>query len=173
MNKIAEKVVAAMTPAELEAVVDDHYQGESQTLTTAAEQNLLKLAELRGRLWPEQAQRWADIKAEHVRQRRMGGADDDPVTRLVGTLSGLGAELGAIRGALGTANPTAELTDELRALREAMLRAVMRTSADAAQRDPAAWLGPRLDAIAESLRAFAARWRRPRGAAPRAAGAGP
>jgi len=155
MNKIAEKVVAAMTAAELEAVVDDHYQGESQTLTTAAEHNLLKLAELRGRLTPERAQRWADIKAEHVRQRRMGGAADDPVTRLVGTLSGLGVELGAIRGALGTANP-AELTDELRALREAMLRAVMRTSADAAQRDPAAWLGPRLDALADSLRTSAA-----------------
>jgi len=40
MNKVAEKVVAAMTPAELEAVLDDHYQGEAQTLTTAAEQNL-------------------------------------------------------------------------------------------------------------------------------------
>ena len=156
MNKIAEKVVAAMTPADLEAVVDDHYQSESQTLTTAAEHNLLKLAELRGRLTPEQAQRWAEIKAEHVRQRRMGGAGDDPVNRLVGTLSGLGAELGAIRGALGTANPTAELTEELRALREAMLRAVMRTSAEAASRDPAAWLGPRLDALADSLRVSAA-----------------
>ena len=96
----------------------------------------MKLAELRGRLTPEQAARWAEIKAEHVRQRRMGGRDDDPVTRLVGTLSGLGVELGAIRSALGTANPTAELTDEVRALREAVLRAVMRTSAEAASRDP-------------------------------------
>jgi len=156
MNKIAEKVVAAMTPAELEAVLDDHYQSESQTLTTAAEQNLLKLAELRGRLTPEQARRWAEIKAEYVRRRRMSGATDDPVTRLVGTLSGLGAELGQIRGALGNTSSTAELTAELRALREAMLRAVMRTSADAATRDPATWLGPRLDALADSLRTSAA-----------------
>jgi hypothetical protein len=193
MNKIAEKVVAAMTPAELEAVIDDHYQGESQTLTTAAEQNLLKLAELRGRLTPEQARRWADIKAEYVRQRRMGGAADDPVTRVVGTLSGLGAELGAIRDAVGSAAssaalagelrglreavaaaaaitdelrglreavagaaPTADLADELRALREAILRSVMRTSAEAAAHDPERWLGPRLDALADSLRAAAA-----------------
>jgi hypothetical protein len=153
MNKIAEKVVAAMTSDELEAVIDDHYRSEAQTLTTAAEHNLLKLAELRGRLTPDQARRWAEIKTEYARQRRMGGRDDDPVTRLVGTLSGLGVELGAIRGALDTANPTGELTGELRALREAMLRSVMRTSADAAARDPAAWLGPRLDALTESLRA--------------------
>jgi hypothetical protein len=196
MNKIAEKVVAVMTPAELEAVIDDHYQGESQTLTTAAEQNLLKLAELRGRLTPEQARRWAEIKAEYVRQRRMGGAADDPVTRVVGTLSGLGAELGAIRDAVGSAAPgaalagelrrlrevvgaaapgaavadelralreavagaapTADLADELRALREAILRSVMRTSAEAAAHDPERWLGPRLDALADSLRAAAA-----------------
>ncbi|HEX3761581.1 MAG TPA: hypothetical protein VHW23_22945 [Kofleriaceae bacterium] len=175
MNKIAEKVVAAMTPAELEAVIDDHYQGESQTLTTAAEQNLLKLAELRGRLTPEQARRWAEIKTEYVRQRRMGGAADDPVTRVVGTLSGLGAELGAIRDAVGSAAPgavladelralreavagaapTADLADELRALREAILRSVMRTSAEAAAHDPERWLGPRLDALTDSLRAAA------------------
>jgi hypothetical protein len=191
MNKIAEKVVAAMTPAELEAVIDDHYRGEAQTLTTAAEHNVLKLAELRGRLTPEQARRWAEIKAEYVRQRRMGGAADDPVTRVVGTLSGLGAELGAIRDAVGSAAssrdlgeavagelrglreavagaaPTADLADELRALREAILRSVMRTSAEAAAHDPERWLGPRLDALADSLRAAAA------SAAQSAAGDGP
>jgi hypothetical protein len=32
----------------------------------------------------------------------------------------------------------------------------MRTSAEAASRDPASWLGPRLDALTESLRASAA-----------------
>jgi len=166
MNKIAERVVAVMTPAELETVIDDHYRSEAQTLTTAAEHNLLKLAELRGRLTPEQAQRWAEIKAEYVRRRRMGGAADDPVTRLVGTLSGLGAELGAIRDAVGAAAPTAELADELRALREAMLRAVMRTSAEAASHHPERWLGPRLDALADSLRASAACRGGPPGSAP-------
>jgi hypothetical protein len=156
MNKIAEKIVAAMTPAELEAVVDDHYQGEAQTLTTAAEQNLLKLGELRGRLTPAQAARWAEIKAEYVRQRRMGGAADDPVSRLVGTLSGLGAELGAIRDALGEVQPGAALTEELRALRDAVLRALIRGQSEAEKRSPESWLGPRLDAIAESLRGAAA-----------------
>ncbi len=125
MNKIAEKVVAAMTPAELEALIDDHYQGESQTLTTAAEQNLLKLAELRGRMTPAQQERWTAIKTEFVRQRRMGGGADDPVTRLVGTLSGLGTELGEIQKALAMPKPVPT--------------------------DSESWLGPRLDALAAWL----------------------
>ncbi len=151
MNKVAEKIFSAMTPAEIETLVDDHYQSESQTLTTAAEQNLLKLAELRGRLDATKAQRWADIKTEYVRQRRMGGGADDPVTRLVGTLSGLGVELSTIREALGHTSPT-ELTGEVRLLREAILRAVMKTSQEAAERDLEPWLRPRLDTLAESLR---------------------
>ena len=153
MNKIAEKVVAAMTPVELEALLDDHYQGESQTLTTAAEQNLLKLAELRGRMTPAQAARWAEIKAEYGRQKRMGGAADDPVMRLVG---GLGSELAAIRAALA-AGAGAEVGKELRALREAMTLSARAASADAAARDPEAWLAPRLDALAGSLAAHAER----------------
>ena len=124
MNKIAEKVVAAMMPPELDALIADHYQGESQTLTTAAEQNLLKLGELRGTLTPAQLQRWTEIKLEYVRQRRMGGGADDPVTRLVGTLSGLGTELGSIQKALVEKAPAP---------------------------DSEAWLGPRLDALAAWL----------------------
>ncbi|MBK9032671.1 MAG: DNA repair ATPase [Myxococcales bacterium] len=153
MGKIAERVVAAMTADELEQLVDDHYRGEAQTLTTAAEQNLLKLAELRGRLDPTQAARWTQIKDEFVRQRRMGGAADDPVTRLVGTLSGLGVELASIRTALAGASASAELGGEVRALRQAVVTAAQRATADDAARDPEGWLGPRLDALAASLRA--------------------
>ncbi|MCE9573190.1 MAG: DNA repair ATPase [Deltaproteobacteria bacterium] len=157
MNKIAEKTVSAMTPAELETLIDDHYRGESQTLTTAAEQNLLKLAELRGRLTPEEAKRWSDMKAEFVRQRRMGGGDADPVTKLVGTLSGLGAELEKIGKTLGTSSHAAELGQELRALRDVVVLVAKKASADAVSRDPQAWLGPRLDALAASLRESVAR----------------
>ncbi len=100
MNKIAEKVVASMNDDELQAVLDDHYRGEAQTLTTGAEQNLLKLAEMRGRMSDAQAARWAQIKSEFRRQKTMGGAEDDPIVRLTGTLSGLGVELAAIRDAV-------------------------------------------------------------------------
>ncbi|MBX3273685.1 MAG: DNA repair ATPase [Sandaracinaceae bacterium] len=106
MNKLAEKVVAAMNDAELERLIDDHYQGESQTLTTGAEQNLLKLAEMRGRLTPEQAARWDEIKREYRRLKTMGGGDDDPVVRVTGTLSHLGRQLETIETAIRDAADT-------------------------------------------------------------------
>ncbi|GAA2866265.1 hypothetical protein GCM10010517_25720 [Streptosporangium fragile] len=86
MNKLAARVVPVMNDAELEAVIDDHYLGEAQTLTSGAEANLLKLAELRGTMTPEQAGRWAEVKAVYLRARALGGAEDDPMTRAVGAV---------------------------------------------------------------------------------------
>lgn len=103
MNKLAEKVVPAMNEAEIERLIDDHYAGESQTLTSSAEQNLLKLAEIRGRISEAQSERWRQIKESYCRVQRMGGRDDDPVARVTGTLSGLDVQLGGIREALGLA----------------------------------------------------------------------
>ena len=100
MNKLAEKVVAALTPDELERLLDDHYQGEAQTLTTGAESNLLKLREMRGRLTPVEKDRWAAIKSEYVRRNQLGGKEDDPATRVTAQLSLVGRELGQIREAL-------------------------------------------------------------------------
>ncbi|MBM4376505.1 MAG: ATP-binding protein, partial [Deltaproteobacteria bacterium] len=119
MNKLAEKVVAAMTEAELEGLVTAHYTGEAQTLTTGAEANLLKLGELRGRHAEVEAERWLEIKREYVRQKRMGGAADDPVARLAGTIAGVGADLQAIRDVLGK-DRTGALTAELGAIRTAL-----------------------------------------------------
>ncbi|MFI6483374.1 DNA repair ATPase [Nonomuraea sp. NPDC050663] len=102
MNKLAERIVPAMNDAELEAVISDHYLGEAQTLTTDAESNLLKLAELRGVLTAEQEARWRDVKQAFLRTRALGGAEDDPVTRAVGAIGLLAdrvSEVGtAIRG---------------------------------------------------------------------------
>jgi Tfp pilus assembly protein PilZ len=100
MAKLTEKVVAAMNEAELERLIDDHYASESQTLTKGAEQNLLKLAEMRGRLSPQQAARWLEIKEAFGRVQRMGGGDADPVARVTGTLSGLDMQLKGIREAI-------------------------------------------------------------------------
>lgn len=108
MNKIAEKVVSAHTDDEIERLIDDHYAGESQTLTTGAEQNILKLGELRNRLTPVQKARWDEIKKGYQRVKRMGGKDDDPVVRVTGTLSMLAEQLEGIRGAIGKAAATAQ-----------------------------------------------------------------
>jgi hypothetical protein len=88
MAKLAQGIVSVMTPDELERLIDDHYKGESQTLTTGAEANLLKLAELRGRQSPEQLARWADIRKNFERMQLQGDSND-PATRVAGTLASL------------------------------------------------------------------------------------
>ncbi|QIL70919.1 AAA family ATPase [Diaphorobacter sp. HDW4B] len=86
MNKLSEKITPVMNDAEMQQMLDDHYQGEAQMLTTGAEENLLKLRELRGALNAEQSTRWNDIKAEFLRQKAMGGAGADAGTRVASQL---------------------------------------------------------------------------------------
>ena len=100
MNKLAEKVVAVMNDVELERVVDDHYRSEAQTLTTGAEHNLLKLAELRGRLSAEQRARWDEIKKGFLRARMQGGSGDDPASRVTSTLAGVAERIEQISAAI-------------------------------------------------------------------------
>ncbi|WP_097869087.1 DNA repair ATPase [Streptomyces sp. rh34] len=100
MNKIAERIVPVMNDEELSAVVDDHYAGEAQTLTTGAEANLLKLAALRGTLTAEQAERWAAITASYVRTQALGGPDGDPMTRAVAALGLLADRIAAVETAI-------------------------------------------------------------------------
>ncbi|WP_329157339.1 DNA repair ATPase [Streptomyces anulatus] len=100
MNKIAERIVPVMNDDELSSVVDDHYAGEAQTLTTGAEANLLKLAALRGTLTAEQAGRWAAITASYVRTQALGGPDGDPMTRAVAALGLLADRIAAVETAI-------------------------------------------------------------------------
>jgi hypothetical protein len=85
----------------VEAVIDDHYLGEAQTLTSGAEANLLKLAELRGVMTPEQEARWAEVKEAFRRSRALGGAEDDPMTRAIGAMGLLADRVGEIGTAIG------------------------------------------------------------------------
>ncbi|TXL90472.1 DNA repair ATPase [Streptomyces sp. IB2014 016-6] len=100
MNKIAARIDPVMNDAELSAVIDDHYAGEAQTLTTGAEANLLRLAELRSSLTPEQADRWAEIKAAYVRRQSLGGPEGDPLTRAVAALGLLADRVAAVESAI-------------------------------------------------------------------------
>ncbi|MFF0465458.1 hypothetical protein [Streptomyces mexicanus] len=92
-----------MNDAEPAAVIDDHFTAEARTLADQAEANLLKLAELRGTLTPEQARRWTDLKAAHVRARVLGGSGEEPVARAVAALGPLADRLAALGAALGRA----------------------------------------------------------------------
>ncbi|UOE22109.1 DNA repair ATPase [Thermobifida halotolerans] len=100
MNAMAERIVPVMNDAEVEAVIDDHYLGEAQTLASGAEANLLKLAELRGRMTEEQRERWSGVKAAFRRSRALGGAEDDPLTRAVGAVGLLADRVGAVETAI-------------------------------------------------------------------------
>lgn len=97
MNKMAEKISAVMTDKELQQLINDHYQGESQLLTKGTEENLLKLAELRGTLTPEQQQRWENIKKEFQRQKAIGGSGADAGTKVVAQLHDLVDQTRVIR----------------------------------------------------------------------------
>ena len=85
-----------MNPAELQQLIADHYLGESQLLTTGAEENLLKLAELRGTLDGDAAARWEQIKADFRRNKSIGGADTDVGSRVVAQLHDLVAGVRAL-----------------------------------------------------------------------------
>ncbi|MFF2079862.1 DNA repair ATPase [Kitasatospora sp. NPDC058162] len=62
MAKLAQRLDPALTRPELDALLTDHYRAEAQPLGADAEAQLLKLAELRGTLTPEQAGRWEQLK---------------------------------------------------------------------------------------------------------------
>ena len=79
MNKMVEKIVPVMTDEEVEQLIEDHYRGEAQTLTVGAEENLLKLGELRNTQTQEQLARWQQIKRDYVRHQSLGDSDNPMV----------------------------------------------------------------------------------------------
>ncbi|QLH25337.1 DNA repair ATPase [Streptomyces sp. Rer75] len=87
-NKLAARIVPAMNDAELEALIDDHYRAEAQTLTGDAEANLLKLAKLRGRLTAGQAARWNEVKQGYLRRRPVATTMDTSPMMLSGASDG-------------------------------------------------------------------------------------
>ncbi len=107
-----------MNDEELEALIDDHYLGEAQTLTTGAEHNLLKLAELRGVLTETAGGRWEEIKRTFHRMAAMGGDQEDPVTRVTGILGLLSERLSEIGRHIETAVSRAPASEVLEGTRE-------------------------------------------------------
>ncbi|BAN01840.1 DNA repair ATPase [Ilumatobacter coccineus] len=85
MARIAGRIVPVMTPDELDAVVDDHYNSEAQTLTDRAEQNTLAYKALTGRMTDSETERWDEI-LERARARAEAA---DGVGRVVGALDRL------------------------------------------------------------------------------------
>jgi hypothetical protein len=140
-----------MNDAELDRLMDDHYVGEAQTLTTGAEHNLLKLAELRGTLTAEQASRWQAIKNDFQRVKMMGGAEDDPVARVTGTLSGLADRLDGIQSAVRSSGAVAERLGGI----EQALRAAAEVRRESTGKTTDGALEPYLQRLEEALQTLA------------------
>ncbi|KAF0813877.1 hypothetical protein IGB42_01556 [Andreprevotia sp. IGB-42] len=113
MAKLAMRVSAIMNDVELVSMVRDHYLGEAQTLTSGAEENLLKLAQLQGALTPEEHERWEQIRRDFLNHKRMGGADADGATRIAQQVSHMVQALGAIDSRLAGEQGSARIVDAL------------------------------------------------------------
>ena len=84
MNKLTEKVVPIMNDEELQTLILSHYETESQTLTTAAEANLLKFKEMTNRLSAEETARWETIKETFAKNNLFRGVNsDDPMPKML------------------------------------------------------------------------------------------
>jgi len=98
MNRIAEKVLPLMTDQEVVELISDHYENESQTLTSGAESNLLKFKEMEDLATEEETARWEKIKKDFNQNQLLGGADEnDPVARVVAQMTTFTDGLESIR----------------------------------------------------------------------------
>ena len=118
MTKLAAQITPQMRDDELDALLRDHYRGEAQTLTTGAEENLLKLAQLLGSPTADETQRWTSICEAFVRQRKLGGSDTDAGTRIT---AGLLDVARAVDGLKKPEDPEDGKTSEALRLAEAVL----------------------------------------------------
>ena len=72
MSKMAGKVVPLMNSEEVNTLILSHYESESQTLTSDAEANLLRLKEIAGFMSGEEQTRWKQIKEIFVKNNKYG-----------------------------------------------------------------------------------------------------
>jgi hypothetical protein len=102
MNKMVGKIVPLMNPDEVRTLMLSHYEGESQTLTSDAEANLLKLKELMDILSPAENERWEQIKTIFRKNNKFGGLNgNDSSGQMLVQLSSFNDHLEAIARAIG------------------------------------------------------------------------
>jgi hypothetical protein len=113
MNKMSEKVSAVMNDAELMQMLSDHYQGEAQLLTTGAEHNLLKLAQLRGNSTADEQQRWDTIITDFEYNQSMGGDNADGATKVASQLTYVTEHLASIHQAIHSGAQVSQSMDQI------------------------------------------------------------
>lgn len=101
MGKLVNKLVPLMNDAEINLLLLSHYESESQTLSSDAEANMLKLKELAGLLTPGEQSRWNQIRKIFQEQNKFSGMDaQDRSGQLLLQLGGFNEQLAAIATAI-------------------------------------------------------------------------
>lgn len=101
MNKLAGRVVPLMNADEITSLIRSHYESESQTLTSDAESNLLKLKEIAGFLTEPDQRRWEQILEVFRKNNKFGGmAANDASGQMLQHLSSFNEHLEAIARAI-------------------------------------------------------------------------
>jgi hypothetical protein len=101
MNKMISKVIPLMNPDEVNELILTHYESESQTLTSNAEANLLKLKELSGLLSDTERERWKHIKEVFNKNNKLAGINQDNQTgQVIAQLSDFNNNLEGIKEAI-------------------------------------------------------------------------
>ena len=101
MNKLVAKIQPILTEKEVAAIVLNHYQNESQTLTTGAESNLLKLKEIMQIQTKAEQKRWEEIKTTFIKNKLIKGVGgEDRMAQIVALLSEFSDGLNGIKDVL-------------------------------------------------------------------------
>ena len=101
MNKLVAKIVPIMNDKELQTLLLSHYESESQTLTSAAEANLLKYKALTKSLSKQEEARWTSIRATFEEQNKVKSFGNQvAMFQLLEQVSEFNKHLGGIQKAL-------------------------------------------------------------------------
>ncbi len=101
MNKLVAKIVPIMNNEELDRLLLSHYESESQTLTSAAEANLLKYKELTENLSEEEISRWNTIKETFLKNNKLKGfGDKNEMAQILSQMMAFSDNLEGIKEAL-------------------------------------------------------------------------
>ncbi len=100
MNKLAEKIVPIMNDKELMTMLVAHYEGESQTLTTGAESNMLKFKSMIGAMTEADEARWEEIKESFRKDKMLSGSKDNPMVQMVAQFSEFSDHLKGIQNTI-------------------------------------------------------------------------
>ena len=128
MNKMAEKINPIMNDKELQQMIHEHYIGEAQTLTSGAEENLLKLDELRGALTDQGQQRWLEMKKEFMRINSLGGDGADGASQIANQMTVIAAGLNDIQQSVSGETLLSQNIEQLNRSVKAMMKIMYNAS---------------------------------------------